>query len=134
MRVNSTIQIFDAAIERIAIAQQKALVKVAESLHTDVVQAQVIPRDTGNLQNEATFVDLTKLGDGKASLVHQTPYARRLYYHPEYDFHKTPWTDEKGQSHEGNPNAKGKWLEDYVSGGKKDFAKKEYKKFLKEEL
>ena len=41
------------------------------------------------------------------TLVSSTPYARRLYYHPEYHF----------QTKE-NPNAKGMWYEDWLPGGK----------------
>lgn len=50
------------------------------------------------------------------------PYARRLYYHPEYDFQT-----------EANPNAKGKWFEDWVTGRKKDFAGKIFAKLYKKE-
>lgn len=82
-----------------------------------------MPRDTGALQNESTFVYTQDIANGKVELVSSTPYARRLYYHPEYNFHRTPWTDEKGKRHEGNANAKGRWLDDYLKDGrKKNFA------------
>lgn len=90
-------------------AQVIALEQTAEALHTEVVQEQVIPRDTGNLQGESFFVDYEESSRGKVTLVHNTPYARRLYYHPEYHFK----TNE-------NPNAKGKWFEDWTEGGKKE--------------
>ena len=93
----------------------------AESLHTEIVQAQVVPRDTGLLQNEAFSVDRSKVDRGVISLVHSTPYARRLYFHPEYNFHREQWFDQKGNKHEGNANAKGLWFEDWITGDKRDF-------------
>ena len=98
-----------------------ALEMTAEALHTEVVQAQVFPFDTGNLQNESTFVDYSEAKDGKVALIPSTPYARRLYYHPEYKF----------QTKE-NPNAKGRWYEDWMQGGSKaDFAPKAFKQLYK---
>ena len=122
MKVTSTVNIYDAVIERLDRAAQTALAKTVEALHTDVVQSQVIPRDTGALQNESTFVDLSELTSGKASLVSSTPYARRLYYHPEYNFQKSE-----------NPHAKGRWMEDYVSGSKKDFVQDTFEQMYKKE-
>lgn len=122
MKVTSTVNIYDAVIERLDRAAQTALAKTVEALHTDVVQSQVIPRDTGALQNESTFVDLSELTSGKASLVSSTPYARRLYYHPEYHFQKSE-----------NPHAKGRWMEDYVSGSKKDFVQDTFEQIYKKE-
>ena len=93
----------------------------AEALHTEVLQAQVMPFETGHLQDDATFVDYSESRQGKVTLVSSTPYARRLYYHPEYNFQ----TDE-------NPNARGKWYEDWLPGGiSQDFAKEAFRKFYK---
>ena len=105
-----------ARINQLCQAQILALEETAEELHTEVEQAQVMPRDTGAMQNENTFVDTSHSAIGKASLITSTPYARRLYFHPEYHFQKTE-----------NPNAKGEWYEDYVPGGKYDeFAQEKY--------
>lgn len=110
-----------AAISQLCGAQIEALEQTAEALHTEVVQKQVMPFDTGNLQNESTFVDNSQSSKGKASIVSSTPYARRVYFHPEYHFKK----DE-------NPNAKGEWYKDYVPGGKYDtFAQETYKKLYR---
>lgn len=122
MRVTSTVNIYDAVVGELEQAAQTALAKTAEAVHTDVVQAQVMPRDTGTLQNESTYVDLSELSLGKASLVSSTPYARRLYYHPEYHFSTVE-----------NPNAKGRWLESYVSGKKQEFVKDTFEKLFKKE-
>nr|DAU31643.1 MAG TPA: Minor capsid protein [Caudoviricetes sp.] len=123
MQVKSTVKLNMARIQELTAASVRALEKTAEALHTEVVQAQVFPRDTGHLQNEATFVDYSESSQGKVTLVSATPYARRLYYHPEYHFQK----DE-------NPNARGEWYEDWLPGGSEaDFAAKAYKQFFKEE-
>ena len=121
MQVKSTVKMNMPRIRQVTGAAVKALELTAEALHTEVVQAQVMPRDTGNLQNESTFVDYSQSARGKASLVSSTPYARRLYYHPEYNFQ----TDE-------NPSAQGEWYKDWLPGGKKEnFAPEAYKVFFK---
>lgn len=123
IKATSTIKMNFPRIRQLSQAAVSALEKTAEALHVEVQQAQVMPFDTGNLQGESTFVDYSESKDGKVTLVSSTPYARRLYYHPEYNF----------QTHE-NPNAKGGWYEDWLAGGSKaDFAKKAYKQFYKRE-
>lgn len=108
MQVNSTVKMNMPRIRQLTQAAVTALEQTGEALHTEVVQAQVFPFDTGNLQNESTFVDYSRANDGMVTLVSSTPYARRLYYHPEYHF----------QTKE-NPNAKGMWYEDWLPGGAK---------------
>lgn len=121
MQVKSTVKMNFPRIKQLTQAAVTALEMTAEALHTKVVQAQVFPFDTGNLQNESTFADYSEAKDGKVSLVSSTPYARRLYYHPEYNF----------QTKE-NPNAKGHWYEDWMQGGSKaDFAPKAFKQLYK---
>lgn len=116
IRVDSTIRLNMPLLRQMTDAAVTALEQTAEALHTEVVQAQVVPRDTGTLQNESFFTDYSESKTGKVTLVHAEPYARRLYFHPEYHFKK----DE-------NPNAKGKWFEDWLPGGKKsDFAVNSY--------
>lgn len=110
-------------IKELEDAQITALEKTVEALHTEVVQAEVMPRDTGAMQNESTFVDMNDSANGSVSLVTSTPYARRLYYHPEYDF----------QTYE-NAFAMGLWLSPWQKGGTyEDFCKDAYKKFFKKE-
>lgn len=121
MQVKSTVKMNFPRIKQLTQAAVTALEMTGEALHTEVVQAQVFPFDTGNLQNESTFVDYSEAKDGKVTLISSTPYARRLYYHPEYNF----------QTKE-NPNAKGHWYEDWESGGSKaNFAPKAFKQFYK---
>ena len=121
IKATSKVKMNFPRIKQLTQAAVTALEQTAESLHTEVVQAQVFPFDTGNLQNESTFVDYSEAKDGKVTLVSSTPYARRLYYHPEYNF----------QTKE-NPNAKGQWYEDWEAGGSKaEFAPKAFKQFYK---
>ena len=121
MQVKSTVKMNFPRITQLTQAAVTALEMTAEALHTEVIQAQVMPFDTGNLQNESTFVDYSESNQGKVSLASSTPYARRLYYHPEYNFQ----ADE-------NSNAKGNWYEDWLPGGSQSyFATKAFTQFYK---
>lgn len=123
MRCNSTIQINSMMLKRLCKAQVTALEKTAEALHTEVIQAQVMPFETGNLQNDNTFVDYSSSQYGRVQIVSATPYARRLYYHPEYRFQKTE-----------NPFAGGEWFKWWLPGGSyQDFAQNAFKKFYRKE-
>ena len=122
MQVKSTVKLNMPRIKQLIQAAVTALELTGELLHEETQQAQVFPFDTGNLQNESTFVDYSNSSQGSCSIVSDTPYARRLYYHPEYQFSK----DE-------NPNARGKWYEPWMKGGEhetfaRDTFTKNYKK------
>ena len=121
MNVSSKVTINATKIRSLARAQILALEQTAEALHTQVIQDQVIPfGDTGELQGN-TFVDSKDVSKGKVSIVSPSVQARRLYYHPEYNFR-----------HHENPNAKGEWYQDYMEGGRKaDFCKNTFKKIYK---
>ena len=130
--VKSTVKLNMPVLKRLTAAAQVSLAQTAEAIHTNVVQSQVMPRDTGTLQNESTFVYTQDIANGKVELISSTPYVRRLYYHPEYNFHQSPWVDDKGKRHEGNANAKGRWLVDYLKDGKKrNFAPDTFAKLYK---
>ena len=121
MQVKSTVKLNMPRIKQLSQAAVTALEMTGEALHTEVVQAQVMPFETGNLQNESTFVDYSESAQGKITLVSSTPYARRLYYHPEYYF----------QTNE-NSNAQGEWYKDWLPGGSKaNFTSKAFKEFYK---
>ena len=85
---------------------QDALAKATYVLQDEIREAQVIPRQIGTLQGEG-FTISNHSKQGYMDMGFSTPYARRLYFHPEYNF-----------SHDENPNAKGKWMEDWIKGGK----------------
>lgn len=134
IKVTSKVEFDSAFMKKLDQAGARALEQTAEALHTEVVQAEVVPRKDGALQNESFFVDTSELEYGHVALVHATPYARRLYFHPEYHFHHEAWTDDQGKTHQGNPNAKGKWFEDWLPGGSKsDFAAKTFAALYKKE-
>ena len=121
MQVRSTVRMNMPRIRQLSQAAIQALELTAEALHTEVIQAQIMPFDTGNLQNESTFVDYSKSNNGKVVLVSSTPYARRMYYHPEYNFQTNEY-----------PNAGGEWYKDWLPGGSKEnFAPKAFKEFYK---
>lgn len=121
INVNSVIKLNLPKIRQLTDAQITALEQTADLLRTEVDQAQVFPRDTGHLQDESTFLDRSESSHGKASIVSSTPYARRLYFHPEYHF-------QTGE----NPNARGKWYTDWLPGGKEaDFATKAFKEIYR---
>lgn len=121
IKVNSKVTLNMDYLRQLTEAQAVALEQTAEALHSEVQREQVVPRDTGVLQGVNMFVDFSGSEDGTVSIVHSTPYARRLYYHPEYHF-----------STEENPNAKGHWFEDWEEGGKyEDFAIHMYKEIYR---
>lgn len=121
IKVSSKVKLNMAQINLLERAQVVALEQTAEALHAEVTQAQVFPRDTGHLQDESTFIDYSQSNQGKVTIVSSTPYARRLYFHPEYDFQKTA-----------NPHAKGRWYEDWLPGGRDaEFCANAFKQFYR---
>lgn len=117
-----TVKLNKGKLRQLSRAAVMALEETAEALHTEVVQAQVMPFDVGTMQNESTFVDTAESASGTVSLVTSTPYARRLYYHPEYNFRTV-----------NNPHAGGKWLEPWIDGDKKDFCVKAFQELYRRE-
>lgn len=95
-------------IGQISGAAQDAALETIGLLRGEVVTAQVMPFNTGHMQDKATSVSQRVDGDEiHTLLVTDTPYARRLYHHPEYNFQQAPK----------NANAQGKWLEPWLPGG-----------------
>lgn len=122
--VRSRVTLFNRRIRKLEQAQVAALEKTAEELHTEVVQAKIMPRDGGALQDEKTSVDKTHSRRGKVAIVTEGPYARRLYFHPEYHFQKYE-----------NAFAQGKWYSPWLPGGiSEDFAKDAYTRILRREM
>lgn len=121
MRVTAKVTLNQRAIKSLVKAQQQALEMTADAVKTDIVESQVVPKQTGELERSG-FVDTSRLKQMKVKIVYDTPYGRRLYWHPEYKFR----TDK-------NPNAQGKWMETYQTGDKKDFVKNAFLAFLKQQ-
>ena len=120
VKVSSTIKLNEAKLKELTRQQYMSLAQTADALLTDIRDEQLMPFDTGNLLNDSTFVDDSQREQGRVSIVSSTPYARRLYFHPEYDFRTT-----------NNSNAGGKWFEPYISGNKSNFAKEAFAKLIK---
>lgn len=121
MKVN--VKLDANAINKFKEAAKRSAAITAEALMTDVVSAQVIPFDTGDMQNNQTFTAVESHPDGFiARLITGSPQARRLYYHPEYNFQTV-----------NNPNAKGLWLEDWITGEHASFVSETFKETFKKE-
>lgn len=123
MGIGVNIELDAAAIAKLEAAALPAAQKTIDELKTDVVTAQVMPFDMGDMQNNQTFV--TSEGDEEGvtvSLVTGSPQARRLYFNPEYNFQKV-----------NNPNAGGEWLEPWLNGEKKDFVEDTFVENYKKE-
>ena len=104
MDFDFNIEFNDAAIAKIEQAQKDALKQTGHTLLTDIVQKQVMPFETGEMQNNRTFIDTSS--ENEVVIRTTAPQARRLYFHPEYNF-------QKGK----NQNAGGRWFDRYLPGG-----------------
>ena len=120
MKAKVTIKLDRTKINTLINARNKALEETTEAILSDIKTSAVVPKgDTGELERSG-FVDLSRIDSGVTSIIFDTPYARRLYWHPEYDFR-----------HDKNMNAQGKWMQSYVDGDNKEFVADTYFKFLK---
>ena len=119
MKVKVTLN--KAVIQRISDAAKAAAVDTMDALRTDLMNAKTMPYDNGDMQNNQTFVAvegediINGVETYSVSLVTGSPQARRLYYHPEYNFQRGT-----------NKNAGAYWLEPYISGNKKNFIRDKY--------
>ena len=116
VRVSSTIRINTRALDMLDNAQLEALAMTGDATLTELRDRQVMPFDTGNMQNDSTFLDDSQ--KGKVSIVTTAPQARRLYFHAEYNF-------KRGNNH----SAGGKWFESFLND---DFVKKAYAQLLRQ--
>ena len=119
MGVKVNIKLNNANINKLIESHNKALEMTGEAVLSDIKTSQVVPKDTGTLEDSG-FVDLSEIKEAIVRIVFDTPYARRLYWHPEYNFRRDK-----------NTNAQGKWMEAYLTGEKQEFIKNTYSKFFK---
>ena len=122
MKITVKTTVDTAKLAAIDEAAKRALTLTAEVIHGQVVQAQVVPFRTGHLQNESTFVDQSGAAEGHVDIVSATPYARRLYFHPEYNFDTT-----------NNPSAGGMWFAPWADGEYSEPATSTFASLLKRE-
>lgn len=119
--VSSKIKLNTGVINQLDSNAKRALRDTTDALLTKIKNSQVMPFDTGNLQNESTFADYSQLEQGVTSIISSTPYARRLYFHPEYNF-----------SREENIAAGGLWLIPWLEGGtRQNFCSRTFAKIYK---
>lgn len=117
VQVTSRVELNYSVLNALDNAQYEALAMTADATLTELRDRQVMPFDTGNLQNDSTFIDDSQRG--KASIVSSTPYARRLYYHPEYNFRRN-----------NNRNAGAHWFDSFLND---DFIVNTYAELFKRE-
>ena len=116
VQVTSRIELNMSVLNMLDNAQFEALAQTADATLTELRDRQVMPFDTGNLQNDSTFVDDSQ--KKTVSIVSSTPYARRLYFHPEYNYRRG-----------NNASAGGKWFESFLND---TFIQNAYAKLLKQ--
>lgn len=105
-----------ANIKRTEQAIEEALFIAGDKLLTDLKSSGTMPFDVGTLQNNSTFLKRNKKS---VSIISSAKYARRLYFHPDYNYQKT-----------NNSKAGGMWFEPYISGNKKSLFKTFFEKAL----
>jgi hypothetical protein len=108
-KVNSSVKLNFDAIRQLDRNAQKSLEMTTDALLTEVKNSQVMPFDTGNLQNESTFADYSNSTNSVTRVISSTPYARRLYFHPEYNFR-----------HDENIAAGAEWFTPWQKGGTRE--------------
>lgn len=89
----------------------EASLDVVSALRGEIITAQVVPFNVGKLQDSIGAIDQFVDGESlhTALCVGDTAYARRLYFHPEYNFQKV-----------NNPNARGRWADPWLPGGERE--------------
>ena len=102
VQVSSRITLDMGVLNMIDNARYDALAMTADATLTELRDRQVMPFDTGNMQNDSTFIDDSQ--KDKVSIVTTAPQARRLYFHPEYNFRRN-----------NNSRAGGKWFESFLN-------------------
>ena len=116
VQVSSRVELNMSVLNMLDRAQLDALAMTADATLTELRDRQTMPFDTGNLQNDSTFVDDSQ--KTTVSIVSSTPYARRLYFHPEYNYRRG-----------NNASAGGKWFESFLND---DFIANAYARLLKQ--
>ena len=121
MKVTSKVN--KSNLKLLEIMMQNNLVKAADSLMTNVQEAQIMPFDTGYMQNDSMYLDECSKKRGFVLIKVDTPYARKMYFHPEYNFQ----TDN-------NHFAGGLWFEPWITGIKKAYFPMAFAKLLRKDL
>ena len=100
-KINVSITLNQNAISKIKEAARPALEMTIDALATEIENRQVVPFRDGILKDS----EYHGVIDGRGFISWNTPYARRLYYHPEFNFRKDK-----------HVNAQGLWLDFWIHG------------------
>ena len=122
LKISTNIKVImnPAQVSKLLNAPQMALIRTAMAVETDLQTNQTIPFDTGTLQNDQTSIDPSQAPSGTVQIVSDTPYARRLYFHPEFNFQQAK-----------NPNAGGKWFDRYINGNMKKWVQQTFVELMR---
>lgn len=115
-----TTKMNQAALSTLSKAHRQALEMTGQQVLNDLRNEQSMPFDTGEMQNVQTYMDDSKSDKGQVNIVTDAPQARRLYFHPEYNF-------QQGK----NPNAGAGWFDPYIDGNKSSKVRQWFKQFMK---
>lgn len=118
MKVTSSVN--NAKLKQINQAAIESLILTGKDVRGNLIKSQTMPFDIGTMQNQQTYVDTKDANSGSVSIITDAPQARRLYFHPEFNFKKN-----------NNPNAGGMWFEPYINGNKKDYVNKAFARHLR---
>lgn len=123
------VEINEKMIADVEEAVYKSALATMRQILTDLISSQTIPFDTGTLQ-ESHFVDSfhTRVGEAVGAVAYiatgaDVPYARYIYYHPEFHFQTV-----------NNPNAQALWYETYVNGEKAGMIEELYSQILQQQI
>ena len=112
------VKVNTAVFNKMMTAPGKALMATAQAVETDLVQSNTLPMGDTEMLEQSTHSG--SAGEDHSFIATDVPYARRLYFHPEYHFRK----DKHGE-------AGGRWYDPYISGSKKNFATEALTKLLR---
>lgn len=98
-----------AALGKISAAAKSAALDTMEAVKTDLISSQTVPFDYGTMQGTLHTDQFEDVGTVHTILQTDGPQARRLYFHPEYNFQTV-----------NNPNAGAGWYKPYTEGGAKE--------------
>ncbi|WFF72675.1 hypothetical protein [Proteiniclasticum sp. QWL-01] len=120
IKVKSNVVLNDAAIAKITGGTEKAMKILLEGLKTDVSERKVVPFRDGLLKDSVSTGTMMQNGYTLGWIGWDTPYARRLYFHPEYNFRQDK-----------HRNAMGLWMSFYELGPGQDWIQKSFAVALK---
>lgn len=123
MKCSFKIKLNYDVIDQLDKAKKRALYLTADAIKSDIISRAVVPKDTDELENSG-FVDESRIDvELIASIVYDTPYARRWYFNADgATFQKTK-----------NANAQDHWMDYYLDGNGKSWVIEQYNEFFKQE-